>query len=300
MDAFTDVKMDFYLRRAVLDASIKLEISQQQYEEIKNARHILSVAFSFEETYDLLVGNFIELESSALGMAAKSMMQIPRQYVEMFELNAEMNRRAINFLTTAKMFVDQLLQRVGACGGAKESAKAETSKHYDATFEYRFMEALRNHVQHSGSAVHQLSFRRQWGPAGQREKMNCTTMVMTHKNFLELDPSFKKAVLQECPDSVDFLDAARKYLSALSQIHEHSRSQIEPQVSKSRKIIEDVISYYTEHDASALALTAYNDTEPSAEKVPVFLDWDDVRLKLAERNIAQPALAKLVISSTPD
>jgi hypothetical protein len=292
--------MDYFLMRAVLAPSTKLEISQQRYDEIKKARQILSAAFSLEETYDLLVGNYIELETSALGLAAKSMMQAPHHYDEMFELTAQMNRRAINFLTTAKMFVDQLQQRVGACDGDKAATKSETSKHYDTLFEYRFMEALRNHVQHSGSAVHSLSFGGRWGPPGQKEKMIFATEVRTQRRFLELDPSFKKTVLLECPESVDLLDAARKYLAALSQVHQHARDQINTQVSNARTAIEDAIAVYASHETDTLGLTAYNCVDPLAEKVAVFLDWDNVRLKLVARNLKNPTLAKRVVSSTPD
>lgn len=292
--------MDYFLKRAVLAPSIMLEISQQRYDEIKKATQILSAAFALEETYDLLVGNFIELETSALSLAAKSMMQAPHHYDEMFELNAQMNRRAVNFLTTAKMFVDQLQQRIGTCGGDKAAAKAETSKHYDMLFEYRFMEALRNHAQHSGSAVHSLSFGGRWGPPGKREKMVFATEVRTQRRFLELDPSFKKAVLLECPESVDFLDAARNYLAALSQVHQHARDQIDTQVCSARATIEDVIAVYASHEADTLGLTAYNCTESSAEKTAVFLDWDNVRLKLVARNLMNLTLGRRVVSSRPD
>ena len=280
--------------------STKLEISQQRYDEIKNAVKILAAAFALEETYDLLVGNYIEFETSALGLAAKSMMQPPHHYDEMFEMNAQMNRRVVNLLTTAKMFVDQLQQRVGACSGDKAAAKAETSKHYDSLFEYRFMEALRNHVQHSGSAVHSLSFGGRWWPPRKKEKMVFATEVRAQRRFLELDPSFKKAVLQECPESVDLLDAARKYLAALSQVHQHARDQIDTQVSNARAAIEDAITEYASHESDTLGLTAYSGIDSSAEKIAVFLDWDNVRLKLAARNLQNPTLARRAVSSTPD
>lgn len=123
----------------------------------------------------------------------------------------------------------------------------------------------------------------------------------THsKAFLGFRLFFQKMVLQECPDSVDFLDAARKYLAALSQVHQHSRNQIEPQVSRARETIADMIERCTEHDANVLALTAYNDSRDSTENVPVFLDWDNVRRKLVARNVEHPKLARRVISSKLD
>jgi hypothetical protein len=161
--------MDYYLQPAFLAPPPSMEITEGEYQDLLSSRIVLNAAFSLEENYDLLIGNYLELENSALALATTTMVRQSHEYHDMFELTSELNRRAVNFLSSARLFVDQILQRVRACGGERSGIEKHFNKEYDDAFEYRFMEALRNHVQHSGSAVHGLSFGGQWVPP--REKV---------------------------------------------------------------------------------------------------------------------------------
>jgi hypothetical protein len=292
--------MDFYLQPALLAPPPPMEITEDNYFALKWARSVLNAAFSFEENYDLLVGNYLELESSALALSAATMARQSHEYHDMFDITAEMNRRAVNFLSSARLFVDQLRQRVGACGGDKAEVKSHLSAAYDGAFEYRFMEALRNHVQHSGSAVHALSLGGEWSPPGERIKQVFALGVFTKKRFLALDPSFKKPVIMECPEQVDFLGAARCYLGALSNVHDFSRTSIDKPTTDARNLFASAIERYKDFsDGSALGLTAFSSTaKEELDGIAIFLDWDDVRLKLAKRNKNLKNLSTSVIAST--
>ena len=266
---------------------------------MKRAQPILSAAFSFEENYDLLVGNYLEFENAALSISATSIARHKFEYSDMFELKADMNRRAVNFLSSARLFVDQILQRVGQCGGDKGEVKRVLCKEYDDCFEYRFMEALRNHVQHSGSAVHSLTVGGTWIPPGSRSRHEFSLEVVTLRTHLVLDKSFKKMVLGECPERVDLLGATRRYLESLSAIHEFARKNMETSVVGARSSFDAAIKKYTEFSsASPTGLTAFasSDRDPS-NAFAVFLDWDDVRIKLSGRNRNLRNLSKCVISS---
>lgn len=291
--------MNPYLRPAHLSPPPPLEISQEDFLALKRAKPILNSGFSFEENYDLLVGNYLEFEKSALSLTAVSMVRQFNEYHEMFELRAELNRRAVNFLSSARLYVDQLLQRVGQCGGNKEEVKGRLSAEYDAFFEYRFMEALRNHVQHSGSAVHSLSIGGQWVPPRESTRREFLIQAFAHKRFLALDSTFKKPILQECPDKVDLLHATRRYLESLSSVHEFARGCIEKSINEARASFEASIKRYTEFsNAPSVGLTAYaSSTHDPSNEVAVFLDWDDVRIKLSKRNSNLRNLSKSAITS---
>src|SRR5689334_12950264 len=99
--------MSPYLQPAYLSAPPPLNITEEEYALLKQSRQVLNAAFSFEENYDLLIGNYLEFESSALSLTTASVARQLYEYQEMFELKAEMNRRAVNFLSSARLFVDQ-------------------------------------------------------------------------------------------------------------------------------------------------------------------------------------------------
>lgn len=289
-------QMEYFLQPAILAPTKPLEISEDEYHALVKSRAVLNAAFSLEENFDLLLGNYIEMENSALAFATVHMVRTLHAYHEMFETRAEMNRRGVNFLTSARLYVDQILSRVGECGGDRDAVKARRSAEYDGAFEYRFMEAIRNHVQHSGSAVHSLSI------GGERDADTTNRIyalgVYSQRRYLAADKDFKKVVLAECPDQIDFLACARRYLSGLSDLHEFARQVISKQVEDARSAFQSAIERYKEFTgASAVALTAYSASQGRKEGTAIFLDWDDVRIKLEGRNRNVKNLQKTVISS---
>lgn len=290
--------MKHYLQPAFLSPPPALEITELEYLSLQRSRPILDAAFSFEENYDLLVGNYLEIEKSALSITTSAMARQLGEYHEMFELRAEMNRRAVNFLSSARLFVDQLTQRVRECGGEVKVVSDCLSAEYDACFEYRFMEALRNHVQHSGSAVHSLSIGGKWVQPGWTRN-EFALKAFTQKRFLELDSTFKKMVLQECPDQVDILNAIRRYLESLSKVHAFARKSLENSIEEARGLFQAAIDKYVQFSgSSAIGLTAFTTSvRDPLTAFPVFLEWDEVRIKLSQRNHSLTNLSKSVITS---
>jgi hypothetical protein len=287
-----------FLQPALLAPPPALEITDEEYSRLKAARPILSAAFSLEENYDLLIGNFVEFEKAALAISMESVARVKFDYEDMFELKADMNRRAVNFLSSARLFLDQVLQRVGKIGGDSCEVKRAMSGEYDQWFEYRFMEALRNHVQHSGSAVHSLTVGGGWDKARQHKEF--ALEIMTVRRHLEEDGSFKKATLNECPEKVDLLFATRRYVESLSLVHDVARQVTKTLVEDARIIFAAAISKYVDYSkASPIGLTAYPSSSAGGEgTVAVFLQWDDVRLKLVSQNRSLKNLSKTVVAST--
>ena len=52
----------FILEQRVLDPHVRMDIDKQRYDALANARSVLSDASAFEQGYELLLGNFIEME----------------------------------------------------------------------------------------------------------------------------------------------------------------------------------------------------------------------------------------------
>lgn len=286
-----------YLQPALLAPPPALEITDEEYSSLKAARPILSAAFSLEENYDLLIGNFVEFEKAALAISMESVARVKFDYEDMFQLKADMNRHAVNFLSSARLFVDQTLQRVGKIGGDSSEVKRAMSGEYDQWFEYRFMEALRNHVQHSGSAVHSLTVGGGWDKA--REHRQFALEIMTLRRHLEEDGSFKKITLKECPPKVDLLVATRRYVESLSLVHDVARQVTKIPVENARIMFADAISKYVEYSkASPIGLMAYPSSSADGDgEVAIFLKWDDVRLKLVSQNRSLKNMSKTVVTS---
>lgn len=278
--------MKYFLQPALLSPPPPLEISEQEFLDLKDAKVVLNAAFAIEENFDLLIGNYLELETSALSLVANAMVRQVSEYQEMFELRAEINRRAVNLLTAARLFVDHLPQRYKDCNRDPTEVKTLLSGEYDGHFEYRFMEALRNYVQHSGLAVHSLGISSQWLPPRQRIWDEHSLAAVVVRSYLAEGANFKAKVLAECPEKVDILAASRRYIESLGNIQNHIRRNTTELVEGARRKMSEAITRYVSFaTASPLGLEANAaPSEGTSDRVPVFLEWDDVRKKLANRN----------------
>lgn len=291
-----------YIRQNIFGNAPQLAINEQQFENLAKARNVLRAAFALEESYDLLIGNYIEVEKELLAAAAINAVQDITEYKDFFDLRSTINRRVVNLLTTTRLYLDQAPQRLADCATdpnkAKREFKKRTNQHYDEFFSYRFLEALRNYVQHYGLAVHHLSHTRKWIGEGIERVMEISIQPFSEKRHLAADSKFKGETLEEMPDKVALTLAIREYLQCIGDLHMLVRSHTADCISEARQVISAQISRYArESDGKTVGLTAFRlDSQGKQEMLPLFLDWDDIRLKLVSTNSGLVALGRHIVT----
>jgi len=291
-------KRTYSLHVLILDRNPELFISEEEFEKFKQAKICLNSALALEESYDLLLSNYRELELEAISAAINDMTAMSHEYEDFFEVRTAINRRVVNLLSATRMYLDQYPQSLKKIGANPEAAKAVCSKAYDDFFEYRFMEALRNHTQHEGLAVHGVTMGGSWLPPRDSKQLQFSIKPYASKAALE-GSKFKKSVLSESPEKVAVIPAARVHVGGISSVHKKVRELIAPFVKESRRLFEDAIAC---HEAEAkkrypgLAAIA-KEEGVVVERIPILLDWDDVRQKLMNRNDPVENLAKRFVTS---
>jgi hypothetical protein len=279
--------MEYVLQPELLSPPPAQPITEERFNHLKTARTVLIAAFDIEESFDLVVGNYLEMEGSGLNLALSAAVRAKHDYTDLFEVRAELGRRVVNLLSSARMFIDCLPSSAAGCGIDKAEVEKWLNAEYDGHFAYRFMEALRNHVQHRGFTVHELGTSSPWLPPRERQYMETTLRVLALRRFLAEDGKFKAKVLAECPDKVDIFASARRYLESLSGVQALVRGASASRVDEARGSTQGAIDGYVAfiNGESALGLAAIAiENGQRVEAVPVFLDWDDVRIKLQRRN----------------
>lgn len=275
-----------YLRQNIIGHAPKLPISEKLFQELAVARTVLTAAFALEESYDLLLRNYVEVEGELLTAAASNAIRDLNEYQDFFELRSTINRRVVNLLTATRLYLDQAPQRLADCAADPAKARSEfklrTNEHYDTTFSYRFLETLRNHVQHCGLAVHSVTH----GIKRVSEGLEISVQPYAEQRYLVADGVIKKKILDEMPEKVLLTLAMREYLQCIGDLHMLVRSHIADHVSKARQLVGAQISrYVSENDGETTGLSAFRlDAHGQLESIALFLDWDDVREKLATRN----------------
>lgn len=281
----------------------ELVINESKFEQLKQAKECLSEILSFEEKYELLLSNYMELEKECLLISAHNMVYEDNEYMNFFDIKLLFNQRIVNLLTTSRLYIDQLSQHIKACN-LNIDIKSFFSYEYDNNFEYRFMEALRNYVQHRGLAVHFTSIGSNWTSLNDDGEMQFKTRVYTKKDEVEKDSAFKKSVAKEMPDKVDIIYASRSYIESISKVHCNIRKILSDVAISSRQIVEEIIHEYekTSNGKSIglgiVCLENNGKYDEILDKFYITLEWDNIRIKLERKNQSLVNLRKRFVSSS--
>ena len=281
----------------------ELVIDKSKFEQLKQAKDYLSEILSFEEKYELLLSNYMELEKECLLISAQKMVYEDNEYMNFFDIKLLFNQRVVNLLTTSRLYIDQLSQHIKACN-LDIDIKSFFSYEYDNNFEYRFMEALRNYVQHRGLAVHFTSIGTNWTSLDDDGEMQFKTRVYTKKAEVDKDSAFKKSVAKEMPDKVDIIYASRSYIESISKVHSNIRKILTDVAIHSRQIIEEIIHEYEKinngksNGLSVIYSVNNGKYDEILDKFYITLEWDNIRIKLERKNQSLVNLRKRFVSSS--
>ena len=273
----------------------EIHISEKDFAGYKEARVVLVNCLAIEESYEVLIINYLNLEKGILCAAADSMVHEPTGYADIFDLNLALNIHLLNLLTAARSYIDQLAHRVRKCIPQRNDAgalvKSMCSKEYDKKYEYRFMDALRNSVQHCSLPIHWTSLGYGWTDTDKNgipdhSRLEYYIELASSKSSLEEDGKFPRKVLDESPDRIDLKMTTRGYIESLSEIHVTVRELVKDQVQKSRLMFEEAHNLYKkEYTKSLIDLSVCKRKgQETIETIPLLLEWDNMRIKLQNRN----------------
>jgi hypothetical protein len=154
-------ELRYAITSGVMDGSNPIYIAKDEFAELKRTQGRLTSVLDIETTFDLLLENYTEFEQDFLCLILRS--SLFGEEGERLEVYQEMNRRLMNLLSSARLYLDQILQELSSFYGndskQTETFKKATSTEYDTSLAYRALEALRNHAQHFGFPVHAVTIR---------------------------------------------------------------------------------------------------------------------------------------------
>ena len=282
---------EYILEQRIIGPRLQFRISQERYDELAHARKVLAEALTFEQRYELLLGNFISMELALTEICLRAKVEPHWGYSESAEILEKANRHVVNLLTAMRGYADQVLQDF-KCLELEPSfgsvAKAELANAFDHSPDYRFMYALRNHVQHRATAIH--GFEENSDRGGDANSWVEAVKFFANKTTLSADGAFKSRVLDEQPEKIDVRRSARRSVQEVGVAHLVLRKASEEHVKRARSAVETAIRDYKEAGAeSVIGLGARRVGNADAD-VPLLLDWDDVRIQLVNKNSSPPRL----------
>lgn len=302
-----DVEAKYYLGSVTLEKTNALVIEWSEYARLIDAKRILSEALNIEEKYDVALCNYMEFEKEQLTITLDNLVNsIHYDYNRTYEVLSTLNRRLVNFLSTGKKYTDLVAGLAAKCSinsaETEISIGALLSKHYDDCLDYRAMEVLRNHVNHSGLAVHTVSAPSKWTIDDNKkaDQLVFNLEIYAEKKTLAENSKFNKKILKELPDKFDLKKAARSYIGAISHVHEEVRKTIRGNVDGARNTIEEYLKKHSDlNDGASFPVGAFIErpNTPVDSPTMIILDWDNVRVGLAKKNLSISNMTRRHISS---
>lgn len=280
----------YILEQRVLDPHLQLEIDEDRFKALDRARAVLSDARAFEQGYELLLNNFIQMELAFTEIGLRSTIEFDHRYPTLAETLREANRHVVNVLTAMKGYVDQIPQLFKILGWSPTFGEVAQDKVRDMHFTtsaYRFVCELRNHAQHQGTAVQGFegSLVLRSDPNGWADSVT----LYASKSALSA-AGFKSKGLTDQPEKIDVRQRVRVSMVGLGGVHLELRELLKLEVDAARAAFDQAISDYRAAGAgSAIGLAARRVGKP-AQDVPVLINWDDIRIELANKNSQPPRL----------
>ena len=132
----------YILEQRVLDPHLRMDIDEQRYNILADARFVLSDALAFEQGYELMLGNFLEMEMAFTEISLRATLEMDHQHPTLAGTMREANRHVINVLTAMRSYVDQMPQLFEALDlTPKFKVLVKTAlndMHFARNYEYRY------------------------------------------------------------------------------------------------------------------------------------------------------------------
>ncbi|MEF2154995.1 hypothetical protein V3390_01905 [Luteimonas sp. FXH3W] len=295
--------MRWYLHPGTLDNNPKFDITEAEYEKIRSASALLTCALRTEERFEICKRYFYDLELEILAITLENKLDRDFSYERFFENRLKLEKATFGFVTAAKHVIEKLASDFSSnhaeAKEIKQQIKGFLSAEYDTSFEYRFVEALRNHILHHGGSVHGYSTSASKPDPFNSPVVNLRLSFTANKSKISENSGFKKTVLNEMPESVELKSALRVYMAAISRVFARSRDLRKLDITAARDTVTDAISRYSTFCGTPQRyVTLYSENGGDLTKTQLLTDWDDQRIRLWERNPEMSNLSNVFLLDT--
>jgi hypothetical protein len=191
-----------------------------------------------------------------------------------------LNGRLVNLLAACRLYIDQTKHHLSGMNGPSapsvDAFKDLLAREYDGSAGYRFMEALRNFVQHRGYPINGISMPSVRQGAGSPEAWKSAALPFVELDYLRRDAKFKKTVLSDIAHlgpRIDLRPLVREYTGALAKVQAELRTLVRPLLRESATLyarrIDQFYTAFPEEPRGGLA--AVHEMDPGVFENEVYL-----------------------------
>ena len=271
-----------------------LEVSKADYEGTAAAKKNLIHALAIEEKFHFFLENYREFVEGLLVSALHHSIFSEHAWSEaMGHLNFA-NRRLLNLLTTAKLYLDQVCHDLSSIYGNTShhvrSFRLLMNQEYEKHFAYRFLDALRNYSQHRGLPIHGGGYARELHESRELADWIVSMELTVNSRELKGDGKFKASVLAELEQlgaDVSIKPFVREYVCCLGRMHEKVRETMASDVAAWTSAIQGMRqrfrSKHAREELIGLYMSLQDDKGKQVDEVDMFDAYIGRREMLVKR-----------------
>lgn len=257
----------FFLMRFIIGSPLRIPIDAEAAARLKRAMDDLHELVDVEQKFDIVMENFLELETEMTTRLLKQAYRSDHSSQEFYADKLAFNRRILNVLTATRLYCDQAMHHIGIFFPddleKKVQLKALFSHEYDSVLAFRVMEALRNFAQHRGLPLQGMTYRSSWIDMDDEDNyLQHNVALNLILDDLDGDGGLKKSVLKELRakgPKIDVKMMVREYVEALARVHAAFREILEPRIEAAKVLIAETMEQYRsacgdEHGVVGLAV----------------------------------------------
>jgi hypothetical protein len=242
----------------VLGRTPNVRITKQIYDSVKPSKQGIHEIISIEEKFDLMMENYVELETTLLSLGMSHLAFTTFEYNEMLSSRNLISRRIVNLLSSVRLYRDALPQHVNNIFGARHVvAKQLSSAMKDASslpMPYRMMEAIRNYTQHQELPIEGISF----NTHSERDEATRTMKRLAYRVIPKLNATEVskrrglsadvRIALAAAGPSIDPIQIIREAIEHIGTVHENFRKSIESQEKEWDNHLRNLLLKYIKRD----------------------------------------------------
>lgn len=255
----------------------------------------------------MLLHNYVDFEHELLQISLRNALFSVGEWSELRSIIQDLNRRMVNLLSTARLYLDHLRHRSAPLltSAGVESGVVNTiiSHEYEARQGYRVMEALRNHVQHRGLPLHSITVGGKWVETSEGRRRDETSALYLKVDTLAEGKRFKRSILHELANRENKLPLKpliRDYITGLIRIQQRVREELQSGLEEDDALLKLLVDdYRRESNGSVLGLAAVARTPDGTdrERVIISTNFADRRKWLERKNSGAGELTNLIVTS---
>ena len=271
-----------------------IEITKEEYLNLKNARDSLFNYMHLETVFDYVVENYNEYEEEMLKLSSQILLFHHHDYFKMNRFRDLISRRLISLLTACQMYKDQKPKYVNKIFSKKSKLVQKIisyDKKYIDNFAVETINFLRDYVQHQGFPIQNLLFSHEGIDRKEENQLRTQLIPKIDLKQLEKDRKLDRNLYNELNaksknNQVNLSPIIKEYIQIIGVSHENFRKIVAEKITDWKTLIfntlEKVGEIYENIEKSGASIAIVDSNDLWSEHFTIFKEFTD-RIAYFER-----------------